>query len=349
MSSLDWSLIKKTPAPNIIIIAGPTASGKTKTSLEIATEIGGEIINADSMQLYKDLPILSALPTMEERSIDPYHFSKISNHKETRGRGLGRIEIREYRRHPDVDDVGACFSGMVSHHLYGILEAHEQFSVAMWLEEVSKLLSAVLERGKTPLIVGGTGLYINALLHGLYTLPLISPENRQKARNDWEKLGVEKFHSMLAHHDPASAAILHPNDKQRLIRSWEIFLETGKSIQTFRSQSSLSPIANFNVLKFLLFPDKEELKKRADLRFDKMIEMGAVEEVRNLLDRGVPLSAPIFRTLGARDLALYLLGEQTLEQACEKAKIATHQYIKRQRTWFRHQYSACQTIIDYPL
>lgn len=301
MSALDWSLIEETPAPRIIIIAGPTASGKSKLSMEIASEIGGEIINADSMQLYKDLPLLSALPTVEERSIVP-------------------------------------------HHLYGILEAHEQFSVAMWLEEVLKLLPAVLERGKTPIIVGGTGLYINALLHGLYTLPTVSPQNRQKAREDWEELGVEKFHSMLGIHDPTSAAILHPNNKQRLIRSWEIFLETGKSIQTFQSESPLPPLANFNVLKFLLFPDKDELKRRADSRFEKMIQTGAVDEVQSLLDRGVPLSTPIFRTLGARDLALYLSGEQNLEQACEKSKIATHQYIKRQRTWFRHQYSASLVI-----
>lgn len=297
MSSLDWSLIKETPDPKIIIIAGPTASGKSEISLEIAAKIGGEIINADSMQLYKDFPLLSAVPTKEEMKVMP-------------------------------------------HHLYGILEAHEQFSVAMWLEAVLKLLTTILERGKTPIIAGGTGLYIKALLQGLYALPAVSSENRQKAGDDWERLGVEKFHSMLATYDPASAEILHPNDKQRLIRSWEIFLETGKSIRSFQSKNTPLPLANFNVLKFLLFPDKDELKKRADLRFEKMILMGAVEEVQNLLNRGISLSAPVFRTLGATELAQYLSGEKNLEQACEKAKIATHQYIKRQRTWFRHQYPA---------
>lgn len=275
----------------IKIIAGATASGKSARALALAEETGGVIINADSQQVYADLRILTARPSVEE-------------------------EMR------------------VPHKLYGMIGATEHFSAGKWLRLAKMEIDWALSQGVLPILVGGTGMYLKALMQGIAEIPDIDPAVRIQAVNDYEHMGKDAFTERLKQVDPEFFTRLKVYDKQRLIRAYEVWLGSGKPL-SFWQQQRAEPVyapAQFS-LELVELP-REELYARCDARVHKMIEQGAVEEVQNL-----PLGA-LEKIIGVRELSDYIKKEISLDTAIAHMRQATRNYAKRQVTWFRHQLTA---------
>lgn len=294
-------------APIIDIIGGPTASGKSALALERAAEFDGVIINADSMQIYDALPLLSAQPGAVDRAAAP-------------------------------------------HRLYGFLAPNEVCSATQWRALAFKEIERALEAGKRPVIVGGTGFYIAALLYGLSPIPDVAPEIRADAMAFLHERGSHAIHDILRDQDPVMAARLHPNDSQRLVRAWEVLLATGQSLSVWQNAPRETPPGHWRFHVTLALPERERLRARCDTRFDWMMDHGALAEVRDFaarIDAGaVPESAPITHALGFHPLRAHLRGQLDLEEAVARAKAETRQYAKRQVTWFRHQITPAPYISD---
>jgi tRNA dimethylallyltransferase len=285
----------------IIIIGGPTASGKSQYALELAKLHNGVIINADSVQLYREIPIISAQPSLDEQSIVP-------------------------------------------HFLYGVFEAQQVSSVGIWLELVRKIIDEAINKNQTPIVVGGTGLYLKSLVYGISQIEDIDLEIRKNARGLHEELGNEKFYALLRERDPLMAEKIRPNDKQRMIRAFEVINQTGKSLHFWHQQPNISfyPVEQFK--QILLMPERSELYRNCDMRFMQMIEHGALLEVQNLLEYHDGRLHPMKAT-GVKELARYLRDEITLEEAIKAAQQATRNYAKRQFTWFRHQLPDSEIVV----
>ena len=273
-----------------LLIAGPTASGKSALALELARERNGIIINADSMQVYRELRILTARPTAEEEALAP-------------------------------------------HRLYGTISGFEAWSVALWLEAARREIEAAWAAGKLPVVVGGTGLYFKALEEGLADIPPIPEAVRAK----WRRAEGD-LHSALRARDLESALRLEPNDRQRIIRALEVLDGTGRPMSFWQACSSAAAVlSGADVERRLLLPERPELYRRAETRFERMIGAGALDELREVVRLGIPPAQPIMKTIGVPQLAAYLEGEVMLNEAVRLAKTATRQYVKRQLTWWRHQ------------
>jgi tRNA dimethylallyltransferase len=273
-----------------LLIAGPTASGKSALALELARARNGVVINADSMQVYRELRILTARPEPEDEALAP-------------------------------------------HHLYGMISGFEPWSVALWLEAAGREIEAAWSSGMLPIVVGGTGLYFRALERGLANIPPIPEAIRAKWR------GVEAdLHLALRARDPESASRLKPNDRQRIIRALEVVEGTGKPMSFWQSgRNATAVLADADIERRLVIPERGELYRRAEMRFEKMIGLGALDEVANLVALGIPPTQPIMKAIGVPQLAAHLKGEIALDEAVRLAKTATRQYTKRQLTWWRHQ------------
>jgi tRNA dimethylallyltransferase len=279
--------------PDIILIAGPTASGKSALALALAEQSGGAIINADSMQVYRDLRIITARPTPDEE-----------------------------RRAP--------------HRLYGHVDAAENYSAGRWCGEVAALLAARAQR-EPAIIVGGTGLYFNALTRGLAAVPPIPSGIRDDVRARLARDGVAALHAELAARDPAAAAKLKPGDRARVTRALEVVLATGQSLLDWHDKGMPPTVDLARAVKVFLMPERDELLRRIGARFDTMIAAGALDEVRALAARHLNPSLPAMKAHGVPWLIRHLEGEVTLAEAVEHAKLETRQYTKRQATWFRNQ------------
>jgi len=278
----------------IILIGGPTASGKSALAMQIARQRQGVIINADAMQVYKGLPLLTAQPEPEDKAEIP-------------------------------------------HLLYEINDPAEASSAGKWLLQARQAIAQVRAEGRTPILVGGTGMYFGALRGGLAEIPPIPESIRVDTINLYTEIGEEKFRSMLALKDPESAARIKSNDKQRLIRAYEVFIHTGKSLAHWQTKHSVSdPLGEPET--HLLLPPREDLYAACDKRFIKMIERGAIEEVRKLMAKNLSPALPALKILGVRELGAYLQGEMTLDSAIIKAQQMTRNYAKRQMTWFRNSW-----------
>jgi tRNA dimethylallyltransferase len=280
--------------PETILIAGPTASGKSALALVLAEKFGAEIINADSMQVYRDLRIITARPTVEEE-----------------------------RR--------------VTHRLYGHVDAAENFSVGRWCEEAAAALVAGRHAGRAAVVVGGTGLYFNALTRGIAAVPPIPADIREDVRARLTSDGVAALHAELKQRDPAAAARLMPGDRARVTRALEVVLATGRSLFDWHEDNKPPGFDAAGAAKIFLMPDRDELLRRIDARFDAMMVAGALEEVRALAARNLNPNLPAMKAHGVPWLIRHLRGEIALEQAEERAKRDTRQYTKRQATWFRNQ------------
>lgn len=274
-----------------ILIAGQTASGKSGLALKLAQSVNGVIVNADSMQVYRELQILTARPDQAE---------------------MAGIE----------------------HTLYGHVGARTPYSVGHWLDDVEQVLKEITEQGKRAIIVGGTGLYFKGLLEGLSPVPDISGEIRDKWRQQALDQSVD-LHAALMELDPEMADRLRSTDRQRLARALEVVEGTGKSLLHWQKQPEISLLAPETTVKFVIDIERPELYARCDQRFDGMIEKGAIEEVKKLLDLQLPPTLPSMRALGVRPLSAFLAGEITKPEAIEKAKTETRQYAKRQSTWLK--------------
>ncbi len=279
--------------PDIILIAGPTASGKSALALALAEKFGGLIVNADSMQVYRDLRIITARPTPEE---------------ERRAR----------------------------HRLYGHVDAAENYSVGRWCGEAAAVLAA-RAAGQPAIIVGGTGLYFNALTRGLAAVPLIPSALRDEVRARLTRDGVAALYAELAARDPAAAARLKPRDLARISRALEVVLATGRSILDWHENGMPATVDLARAAKVFLMPERDELFRRIGTRFDAMMAAGALEEVRALAARNLNPSLPAMKAHGVPWLIRHLKGEVSLAEAVEHAKLETRQYTKRQATWFRNQ------------
>lgn len=291
-----------TTRPRAVIVAGPTATGKSALGLAIAEQFGGVVVNADSIQCYRDLSILTARPTPAEEARAP-------------------------------------------HRLYGFLGPAALMSAAAWADRAAAEIRAAHDAGRLPVLVGGTGLYLMALTEGLADIPPIPEDVRAETRALMAEIGVSYLHRMLAERDPETAARLSVNDTQRVARAWEVLEATGQPISWWQAQPKRAPIAAaFHAI--VLLPPRDVLYAACDARFAAMMDAGALDQVRALLDRGITDAAPVMRALGARELAAHLLGASALPAAVTAAQAATRHYAKRQNTWFKHQFPAQQTFTE---
>jgi tRNA dimethylallyltransferase len=277
-----------------VLIAGPTASGKSNCAIELARESNGVVINADSMQVYRDLPILSARPTPEETAQAP-------------------------------------------HLLFGHVGAERNYSVGQWLEDARLALDEARRLGRLPIFVGGTGMYFKALLQGLSPIPEVPEEVRARVRAEYAGVAPELLHARLSELDPQTAARLRPSDPQRLLRALEIFATTGAPLAAFQGAREKPLLDAQKCQCRFIAPDRTELRRRIDARFDAMMAAGAVEEVRRLMARQLDPALPAMRAVGVPGLLDFLQGECALEAAVERGKRDSRQYARRQFTFARTQ------------
>jgi tRNA dimethylallyltransferase len=278
--------------PPALIVAGPTASGKSLLALHLAERLGGAVINADSMQTYRELRVLTARPTPEDEARAP-------------------------------------------HRLYGVRPASEPGSAAWWREAALGEMAAARERGLAPILCGGTGLYLEALVRGLADIPAPGGAARAEARALLADEGPAALHERLACADPATAALLRPTDGQRLARAWEVWRGTGRGLAAW--QGSAGPPAPWCFRLLLLDPPRPLLRDAIAARFAGMMGEGALDEVAALLAQRLDPALPAMRAHGVPELAAHLRGEVALDEAVRRAVLATGQYTKRQATWFRHR------------
>ena len=278
---------------SVVLIAGPTASGKSALAVRLAAMVGGEIINADSMQVYRDLRILTARPTPDEEAAAP-------------------------------------------HHLFGIADAAEAWSVGHWLRQTVPILDRLRRDQKPAIIVGGTGLYFLALTRGLAHIPAVPIEARESAIAELADVGEAAFRQRLASVDPLAERRISPGDSQRLARALSVYAATGRPLSHWQAQTeaTLSPGSWQGVV---LDPPRAALYERCDARLQAMIEMGALEEVERLLARNLDRGLPVMKALGVTAFAAQLKREMTAAQALEQARAETRRYAKRQTTWQRNQ------------
>ncbi len=278
-----------------VLIAGPTASGKSSLALELAAELDGVIVNTDSMQVYDTLRVLTARPSESDMRAAP-------------------------------------------HRLYGHVPASESYSVGAWSRDVARLLADEEGMRRTAIFVGGTGLYFKALTGGLSDMPDIPDDIRRRWRGRLAAEGPQALHHELALRDPDLAARLKTGDSQRIVRALEVHEASGKSIRHFQEAQGVSLLEGPIVRRIVLAPDRAELRQRIRARFETMMDAGAVEEAQALLAMDLPPDLPAMRAIGVREIAAWLGGDLTRDEAVERAVIATAQYAKRQMTWFRNQF-----------
>ena len=275
----------------IILISGPTASGKSLFGIRLAKKINGEIINADSMQVYKQIKILSARPS-------PKNYQK------------------------------------VRHHLYGFHDVKKNFSTGDWLKLVIKKIDEVKKRKKTPILVGGTGLYFKALTDGLSKIPKIPLKIRNQVRSLHQEIGQKKFYQQLLKIDPISVNKIKPNDTHRSLRAYEIKFYTQKSINSY-FQNTKSNFKEIDFYKIYIDFPRQDLIERIKLRTEQMINSGAVNEVKNFIKLKVKKDKSVNKAIGINEIRQYLKNEKDLHEISEQISIKTRQYAKRQSTWAR--------------
>ena len=275
-----------------ILIAGPTASGKSALALALAQKHNGIIINADSMQVYRDLRILTARPTPDDEALAP-------------------------------------------HRLFGMVDGAEAYSVGHWLEAVDGAITGADAGGRTAIVVGGTGLYFKALLGGLSPMPDVPADVRAYWRLQGEQLSGAELHAALTARDPHMAERLRPSDGQRLVRALEVVEATGRSLADWQSEPGRPLIDAGQVRCLVVNPPREDVYQRIEVRFERMIEAGALDEVAALRDRQLSSALPVMRALGVSALLSHLNGACELEAAIERCKTETRRYAKRQFTWLR--------------
>ena len=277
-----------------VLIAGPTASGKSALALAVAESLGGIVINADSMQVYRDLAIITARP-------------------------------------------GSADAARAAHLLYGHVDAAENYSVGRFVEDAREALTQARTQARVAVFTGGSGLYFKALTRGLAAIPPVAAEIRIAVRAKLESGGVAALHAELARRDPATAARLAPADRTRVARALEVFEATGRAISDWH-RDGLPPLLDAaHIVKVFLAPERAELYRRIDARFDAMLAAGALEEVRALHARRLDPLLPAMKAHGVPWLIRHIGGEMSLAAAAEHGKADTRHYAKRQFTWFRHQ------------
>ncbi len=286
--------LKNIKSNSVIVVAGPTASGKSALAIDLALRYNGEIVNADSMQVYAGTPIISASPTDEEKKLVP-------------------------------------------HHLYEIYPPSKKGAVTEWLNLAVAKIKDIWLREKLPILVGGTGFYIESLINGTSPIPETSSDIKNKVAKIMEQGGVDALYKALLEADPLGAEMVKPKDTSRVRRALEIFWDTGVSISEWFKLDfvKLLPDAEFEVI--VLLPKLTVLEEKCSKRFDSMMQQGALEEAKQIYDLNLASSLPAMKAIGIPELINYLQGNISLEDAVKLAKLHTRQYAKRQLTWFRNR------------
>ena len=277
----------------IILIAGPTASGKSNFAIKLAKKVDGEIINTDSMQIYREIKILNARPKV----------------KETKN---------------------------IKHYLYGFYSVKKNFSTGDWLKKTIKLIKQIHNKNKIPILVGGTGLYFRAIINGLVKIPSIPKKFRNKIRNNHRKIGQKKFYNNLIKLDPLVISKISPNDAHRSLRAYEVKKYTKISLYKWFEKTRKNFDEN-DFLKIYIDCPRDDLIKRINTRVNKMISLGAVNEVKKFRHLKISKDKTSNKVIGISEICKFLDGEQNIDTTKEQISIKTRQYAKRQRTWARNQ------------
>ena len=291
------------PKPPLVIVAGPTASGKSSLALDAAVEFGGTVINADSMQVYRELRVLTARPSPQAEARAP-------------------------------------------HKLFGILSASERCSAGRWLTLAIPEIEAAWKAGSLPIVVGGTGLYLKALLEGLSPVPTIPEAIRSEARELLARLGGDGMRAELASLDPETAARLPAADSQRLTRAYEVVRATGKSLSRWQADEKPRPPLQAETLTLALLPPRDDLYADIDARLERMLEEGGLEEVAAVRALGLDPALPAARAVGLREFGRHLDGEIDREAALHAAQQSSRNYAKRQFTWLRKQIAISEALSE---
>lgn len=290
--------------PKIIVICGPTGSGKTGFAIDLARQYDGEIVGADSMQVYRYMDIGTAKPTAE---------------------GLAAIP----------------------HHMIDVVDPDQDFDAAAYASMAADAIRRIMEGGRTVFVVGGTGLYIKALIHGLFEAGSSDPVIRRELRRQAAAQGTSRLHRRLGGIDPASAARIHPNDTHRIVRALEVFEVTGQPLTQFQRHHGFRP-KRFHALEIGLSWPRPELYDRINRRVDEMMELGFYDEVKQLLSKGYGPNLKSMQSLGYRHLSAVALGTAKMNDAVSLLKRDHRRYAKRQMTWFGTRNEILWTPLDKP-
>ena len=281
----------KTHSP-VIFIVGPTCIGKSEFAINLAKRINGEIINADSMQVYSNLRILTARP-----------------------------ELKEQKKIP--------------HHLYGYVDGSIRYNVATWCNDVLNILEKNINEKKHSIVVGGTGMYIEKFINGLVQMPSIPEKIKNESENFLENYGIEKLRDEVIRIDKDASKKISLNDINRLRRIWEVYKYTKKNLTFWKKNKNKKFLSNKNFVIYLFTPNREQIYNRVNKRFSNMINSGAIEEVKNLLELDLPNSFPIMRAHGVPEIINFLSGSLSIEECILKGQLVTRHYVKRQLSWWR--------------
>lgn len=284
----------------ILVVSGPTASGKTALGVELAQLYNGEVVSADSMQIYRDMDIGTAKPSLEE-----------------------------------MDGV--------PHYMLGVVDPGHDFSVSQYVEMASAHVDDILARGKLPIVVGGTGLYIDHLIAGR-EFATFTGQWREKLQQRADVEGLDVLHKELMEIDPDRGQKLFTNDGKRIIRALEVWYETGETITSHDTRTQAQP-AKYDALRVnLTYQDRADLRARIATRVDMMMEMGLMAEVEALMKRGIPATSTAMQAIGYKEFSAVLNGQGTIEQAVAEVKLRSGQYAKRQLSWQR-RYAEAKWIL----
>ena len=283
-------------AGRYVMIAGPTAAGKSALAMTLATRLDGVIINADSMQLYRDLRILTARPDAQDEARIP-------------------------------------------HRLYGVLDAAERASVARWLDLAAVAVTAARKAGKMPIIIGGTGMYLQAALDGIAVIPAVSDDIHTACIDELAQIGGSAFRAALARLDPVTAERLFDGDSQRLVRAMGVVRATGRPISAWQ-QDPHQGAFDGTALKIAVLPPREQIYQAINTRFANMMDSGAIAEVEALAARNLDPGLPVMKAIGVREVIAMQKGELDRAHAIEYASRDSRHYAKRQLTWLRNNYNA---------
>jgi tRNA dimethylallyltransferase len=289
--------------PEVLVICGPTGCGKTDFAHKFAFDKNCEIVNCDSMQIYSEIPILTASPSDELKSQVPYH-------------------------------------------LYNFQSVELEFSLAKYTQLAADKIHQISARGNLPVIVGGTGMYINALLYGYNNIPEISGVIRNEARALHSGIGQESFFKLLVEQDPSIITKISPNDTQRSLRAYEVYKQTGQSIFTFQNEKNTLPLAGFDFKVIFLNPARDLLYNICNQRLIDIFNNGAIEEAKSLRRNFMSIDTPAAKAIGFKELISYLNSECSFADSLAMAQQRTRNYAKRQITWFKHQLKDSE-VLEY--
>tara|TARA_B100002051_G_C16697687_1_gene619118 strand:+ start:715 stop:1632 length:918 start_codon:yes stop_codon:yes gene_type:complete len=276
---------------SILFITGPTAIGKSELAIRLSKEINGEIINADSMQIYKELKIVSARPNNQ-----------------------------------DIKSV--------NHHLYGYVSGRLRYNVEKWCNDATKKIKNLLSKNLTPILVGGTGMYIDTLINGITSMPNIPESIKIESKNLFDKIGQKEFYNLVYSLDTKAVSDISKNDSQRLKRIWEVYNYTGKKFSTWKSNKNKKFLDIQDYKIFLFLPERNKNYSRVNRRAMNMIDSGAIQEIQRLLKLGFSKNLPIMKAHGVPEISSYLDGKIKLDECIQNIQLVTRHYVKRQNTWW---------------